>query len=103
SLVPMSKLVVRSAATPGPDGRLVAISPESAGWKYVGFDVYRLAMGGRVEHSTAARELCVVMLSGRADIACAGQEWRDVGSRESFLAVPSDAGHSPPGNCDANE
>ena len=99
----MSKLVVRSTATPGPDGRLVAISPESAGWKYVGFDVYQLAKGGRVEHSTAARELCVVMLSGRADIACAGQEWRDVGSRESVFVGPPDAVYIPPGNSVAIE
>src|SRR5207302_10632678 len=94
----MSKLVVRSAATPGPDGRLVAISPESAGWKYVGFDVYQLAMGGRVEHSTAARELCVVMLSGRADIACAGQECREVGSRVSVFASLPDAIYIQPRN-----
>jgi 5-deoxy-glucuronate isomerase len=94
----VSKLVVRRAPTPGPDGRLVAISPESAGWKYVGFDVYQLAKGGRIERSTAGRELCIVMLSGRADVWGGGQEWRDVGSRESVFAGTPDAVYLPPGD-----
>jgi 5-deoxy-glucuronate isomerase len=99
----MTKLVVRRTGPAGPDGRIVAISPESAGWKYVGFDVYLIAKGGRVERSTGGRELCVVMLSGRADIASGGQIWHDVGSRESVFEGTPDAVYIPPGSAAAIE
>ena len=93
----MSNLVVRRSVAPGPDGRLVAITPEFAGWKYVGFDVYRLAKGGRVERSTTGRELCIVFLSGRAGVVCGRTAWRDVGSRENVFAGAPDAVYIPPG------
>ncbi len=89
---------MRRPQAPGPNGRIVAISPESAGWKYVGFEVYQLSPRGRIECSTAGRELCVVILSGRADVKCGGHMWRDVGSRESIFAGPPDAVYIPPGN-----
>jgi 5-deoxy-glucuronate isomerase len=94
----LSKLVVRASAAPGSDGRVVAISPESAGWKYVGFDVYRLAKGSRVERSTTGRELCIVMLTGRVDVVCGRQTWKDVGSRDSVFARAPDAVYIPPGD-----
>ena len=40
----MSELVVHSTP-PGDDGGLVAVTPESAGWSYVGFEVLRLRPG----------------------------------------------------------
>jgi 5-deoxy-glucuronate isomerase len=76
---------------------LVSVTPESAGWSYVGFQVYRLGRGSRIEHSTEGREACAVMLSGRADMAYGAHEWRGVGGRESVFDGAPDAVYAPPG------
>jgi 5-deoxy-glucuronate isomerase len=92
-----SRLLVRSATAPGPDGRLIEITPQSAGWAYVGFDVYRLQRGERVARSTQGREVCLVMLSGEADVAFGPDEWTEVGGRRSVFDGPSDSVYVPPG------
>jgi 5-deoxy-glucuronate isomerase len=88
----VSKLLVHSS-TPGPDGSILRITPESAGWAYVGFEVYRLGSVRRVEE---ARETCVVVLSGHADLAAAGETWSGLG-RESVFAGEPVALYVPPG------
>ena len=92
-----ARLVAPSARTPGPDGRLVSVTPESAGWSYVGFEVYRLGQGMRIELDTAAREVCAVMLVGRADMSFGDHRWTDVGARESVFRGTPDAVYAPPG------
>ena len=42
----------------GASGLVHDISPETAGWSYVGFALYRLAPGERVAAATHAREVC---------------------------------------------
>src|SRR5205823_1052134 len=66
ALAAVTDLLVRSAAEPAGDGLLVEVSPTSAGWRYVGFEVLRLAGGRRAERRTEGREVCAVLLSGRA-------------------------------------
>jgi 5-deoxy-glucuronate isomerase len=88
----LSELVVRGR------GGSVDVTPASAGWSYVGFEVLRLTSGASVERPTAARELCVVMLGGRADVVCGGQRWTDIGSRESVFGGRPDAVYLPPGD-----
>jgi 5-deoxy-glucuronate isomerase len=90
-------LVVPSRPTPDADGLLVSVTPESAGWSYVGFEAYRLEGGATIARSTEGREACAVILSGRADVAFGEQEWRGVGSRESVFSGPPDAVYAPPG------
>ncbi|HSP09368.1 MAG TPA: 5-deoxy-glucuronate isomerase [Candidatus Dormibacteraeota bacterium] len=90
-------LLAPSARTPGPDGLLVSVTPESAGWSYVGFDVYRLGAGMKLELDTAAREVCAVVLAGRADIAFGDHRWNGVGVRESVFHGTPDAFYAPPG------
>jgi 5-deoxy-glucuronate isomerase len=93
----MSRIAIRHRNAPGPNGLLVSITPESAGWSYVGFEVYRLLQGMRVERAPAGQEVCVVMLSGQADITFRDHEWRDVGSRKSVFDGPPEAVYAPPG------
>jgi len=69
------------------------VSPRSAGWKYVGFEVLALERGDVVERTTQDREVCMVVLSGTADI----DAWRDVCSRASVFDGPPDAAYLPPG------
>jgi 5-deoxy-glucuronate isomerase len=91
------KLVRSSLRAAAPDGLLVSVTPESAGWSYVGFEVFRLDLGSTINRSTAGREVCAVMLSGRADMSFADQEWRDVGSRDSVFVGRPDALYAPCG------
>jgi 5-deoxy-glucuronate isomerase len=91
----MSKLLVRSRE-PGADGCVVRVTPESAGWRYVGFEVYRLSAGIRIERISPACETCVVVLSGRAHLGAGGEEWRDRGVRETVFGGPPTALYVPP-------
>jgi 5-deoxy-glucuronate isomerase len=57
-------------------GCVLTVTPQSAGWKYVGFQVYRLAPGQVIQ--------CVV-LSGSADVAVEGQRFDGIGGRSSVF------------------
>jgi len=83
----VSKLLLHSTAG------AVEVTPKSAGWSYVGFEVCSLSRGQVLERSTGGRELCVVVLTGMADIG----HWKDVGSRPNVFAGPPDSAYLPPG------
>ena len=51
----MSKLLVKPSK-PDNQGRIHAITPESAGWTYVGFEVYQLKAGQNLRQATGDRE-----------------------------------------------
>jgi 5-deoxy-glucuronate isomerase len=93
----MSRLVRRRPIKPAGEGPLVIVTPESAGWQYVGFEVYELRRGDGIRQATGAREVCVVMLAGKADIAAGSHSWRDVGSRQSVFDGAPHAVYAPPG------
>ncbi|KAB0268324.1 5-deoxy-glucuronate isomerase [Microvirga brassicacearum] len=78
----MSRLLVKPSR-PDSSGRVHSITPASAGWTYVGFDVYRLNAGQSLQRQTEDREACIVMLSGKARVAAAGQDFGLIGGRES--------------------
>ena len=67
------------------DGGRVAVTPESAGWAYVGFEVTRV--GGRLERVEEARETCVVVLSGTCELAAG--EVRATAGRSGPFAPPA--------------
>ena len=93
----MSELLVRPQEMAADGGRLTIVTPESARWSYVGFEVYRLRQGDAVRQSTGAREACVVLLTGKADVAVGSREWKEVGSRTSVFQGTPDAVYAPPG------
>ena len=64
-------------------GRIQNITPENAGWSYVGFDVYRLATGERAEDICGDNEMILVLVEGRAHISAADKDWGEVGERLS--------------------
>ena len=74
----MSKLRVRPKGT---SGRVTHITPESAGWTYVGFDLHQLAKGAGAEGRDAARETCLVLVSGKARIKAGGKDFGLLGER----------------------
>jgi 5-deoxy-glucuronate isomerase len=64
-------------------GRVIHVTPENAGWTYVGFDLYRLAPGQSVGEAGGEREICLVLVSGRGEISAGGKSFGIVGERMS--------------------
>jgi 5-deoxy-glucuronate isomerase len=84
----MSKLLVRPSP-PDDSGQVHAITPQSAGWTHVGFDLYRLRPGQSVGHSTGGREACLVLVSGLAEVTAGDLETGEIGERKSpFEGLP---------------
>jgi 5-deoxy-glucuronate isomerase len=92
-----SKLLVHSFAEPRPDGQLIAVTPRSAGWAYVGFEVYRLKKGVPFDWTSPRHEVCAVILSGRADVSFGGHEWPGLGGRPTVFDGVGDSVYAPPG------
>ncbi|HEY5070935.1 MAG TPA: 5-deoxy-glucuronate isomerase [Caulobacteraceae bacterium] len=93
----MSRLLVRPEDRDG-FGRLLHVTPRSAGWRYVGFEVFRLAAGEAFEGGDQSREACLVVLCGTVDIAVGGEMFAAVGSRvDVFEDAPPGAVYAPAG------
>jgi 5-deoxy-glucuronate isomerase len=74
------------------------VTPASAGWTYVGFSAHRLRAGERLVLDLPGREVCVVVLSGRATVTAGGQAWQNLGERASvFDDLPPHAVYAPDG------
>ncbi len=80
----MAGLLLRPAAPDG-EGCVHRVTPESAGWRHVGFQLYRLGAGQSLAHDTGAFEACLVLLSGRADVTAGGRSWGEIGERTSVF------------------
>jgi 5-deoxy-glucuronate isomerase len=57
------------------------VTPESAGWSHVGFELYRLKPGQSLAGETGEREACLVLLGGRARVRAGGQDFGEIGER----------------------
>ncbi len=91
----MSDLLVHPAA-PASDGTILSVTPASAGWEYVGFEVLTLADRATAARSTGDRELCVVVISGTVNVLSPHGEWGDLGGRPDPWSGPPDAAYLPP-------
>jgi 5-deoxy-glucuronate isomerase len=92
----MSELLVHPSAEPSADGALLRVTPESAGWSYVGFEVLVLDGVRPVERSTGSREVCVVVVDGTAAVRSSHGEWPGLGGRADPWSGPPDAAYLPP-------
>ena len=91
----MPRLLV--SAAPAAHGRLHDITPESAGWTYVGFATQRLHAGEMAEIALPGRELCIVALSGRIRVKSGDFESGGLGERaDVFSGLPWSV-YLPPG------
>jgi 5-deoxy-glucuronate isomerase len=91
----VSDLLVASKKEPDADGSVVKVSPESAGWDWVGFEVLRLGAGQRVERRAGGEEVCLVALGGLCTVSTESDEW-EIGGRESVFDGPPRALYLPP-------
>ncbi len=78
----MSRLRVRPSA-PDADGKVLDITPESAGWTHVGFSLIRRSAGEAAAGRDATRETCLVLVSGTADITVGDETFAGVGGRKT--------------------
>ncbi len=76
----MSRLRLKPS---GSTGRVHHVTPQSAGWSYVGFDLYKLAPGERLGEWTGHREVCLVLISGKAQVEAGNTDFGEIGSRMS--------------------
>ena len=83
----------------GTSGKVHDITPQTAGWGYVGFGLYRLSAGETATEETGTREVILVLVQGHAEIEAAGQDFGEMGDRMDVfektpphcLYVPHDA------------
>ena len=73
----------------GAHGRVSHVTPESAGWTYVGFDMHRMKPGEILAAETGSREVCLVWISGKGKATASGQDFGVLGERMSpFEGAP---------------
>lgn len=90
-------LLVRPHA-PASDGTLLDITPESAGWTYVGFRVVRLAAGARYNHVEDGREACLVILTGTVSVMAGGEHFEAIGGRTTVFDGAATSVYVPAGH-----
>ena len=76
----MSRLRLKPATD---HGRVHHVTPESAGWTYVGFDLLKLAPGEEAGEWTGDREVCLVLISGKAEVEAGNTDFGEIGTRMS--------------------
>ncbi|WP_157014321.1 5-deoxy-glucuronate isomerase [Mesorhizobium xinjiangense] len=76
----MSRLLVKPD---GAHGRVISVTPQSAGWTYVGFDLHRLKPGEIVSAQTEDREVCLVFVTGSGKAAAGGRDFGILGGRKT--------------------
>ena len=73
----------------------IAVTPGTAGWTYVGFEVDTLQPGQSAHDNTADRELCLVFLSGKGRVFVGGKDFGELGGRTSPFDGPPAAVYVP--------
>lgn len=89
-------LLVRPHA-PAEDGTVLEVTPESAGWSYVGFRVVELTAGGRYAQCEQGRETCLVILSGTVTLSANGEDHTGLGTRSSVFGGAATSIYLPAG------
>jgi len=79
-------------AKAAPSGReIVSVTPERAGWTFVGFKALRLNAQESEAMATGSRELCLVVLTGTVTVTVDGVSYGPLGTRSSVFDAQSPA------------
>ncbi len=90
----MPKLLVKPKKG---DGRVTHITPKSAKWKYVGFDLWKSPKGKTAKGAEAKRETCLVFVSGKGKVTIGGKDFGVIGDRMSPFEGKPWSIYVPPG------
>lgn len=83
----------------GTTGKVLDVTPENAGWGYVGFGLYRLKAGEKAAEPTGETEVILVLVEGKADISGAGKHFGELGDRMNvFEKKPPHCVYVPAGS-----
>jgi len=93
----MTRLHLRQH-NPDREHRVVHVTPESAGWTYVGFDLYRLAPGETASDKTGDREVCIVFIGGRGKATAGGSDFGMLGERSDVFSGKPHSLYVPAGS-----
>lgn len=78
----MSTLLHKPTST---SGKVHDITPDVAGWGYVGFSLYHLSEGEHAAESTGDREAILVLVEGKAKLTAADIDFGEMGERMSVF------------------
>lgn len=85
----MTELIVPSRKEPDEQGNILTVTPETAGWTYVGFEVFKLKEGQTLQRQTNETEVCIALLSGKANVNTLEQKFENIGERMNvFEQIP---------------
>ncbi len=84
-------LLVRPRSYPGEPGLRLRITPESAGWDHIWFEIRALDAGASWSFRTGENELALVNLTGRYTVESNRGRWTGIGGRTSVF---KDAAHA---------
>jgi 5-deoxy-glucuronate isomerase len=90
----MPKLLVKPKKG---DGRVTHITPKSAKWKYVGFDLWRSPKGQSAKGNDAKNETCLVFISGIGQVSVGGKDFGLIGKRMTPFEGKAWSVYVPPG------
>lgn len=83
----------------GTHGKVHDITPQAAGWRHVGFSLFRLRPGEVAAEATGANEVILVMVEGKARVKAAGRDWGVLGARmDVFEKTPPHCLYVPNGH-----
>jgi len=92
----MASLRIRPS---GDRGKVHDVTPQSAGWTYVGFGLYRLAAGETAAESTGDTEAILVLVEGKARVGAGEADFGELGDRmDVFERKPPHAVYVPAGS-----
>ena len=92
----MNLIVKSDLESLGGARRLVAVTPESAGWKFVSFAVYRMQAGSGIADATGNDEAAIIVLTGKCDVSVDDQLFRGCGTRDQLFAkIPAWTVYAP--------
>lgn len=77
----MGSLLVKANLTATPGQPMVAISPDTAGWRHISFRSYRMPPGTVMQGDTEVRETALIVLGGICTMKAGDQVWDQVGRR----------------------
>lgn len=92
----MSQLLRKPTGT---SGKVHDLTPADAGWRYVGFGLYRLKSGDTVAEPTHDTEVIVVLVEGKASIVADNRDFGTLGDRMNvFERTPPHCLYVPAGS-----